>query len=118
MCTELDDAFEALSSPIRRVILLALYEENTVPEEDVLPQNGVPPASDELESARVMVHHCHLPKLERLGFIDRNTGGGTLTKGARWEEIAPLVELLEEHREELPDGWPGSESLRGMTSDI
>jgi hypothetical protein len=32
-----------------------------------------------------------------------------LSKGPKWEELVPLLRWMEQHRDELPEGWlPGS----------
>ncbi|MFB6183799.1 MAG: hypothetical protein ABEI96_04525 [Haloarculaceae archaeon] len=28
-----------------------------------------------------------------------------ISAGPNWEDIAPVLRLVEEHRDELPDGW-------------
>lgn len=38
-----------------------------------------------------------------MGFIEWDRDSGELSKGPNWEEIAPLLRLIHEHREELPD---------------
>jgi hypothetical protein len=49
--------------------------------------------------------HNHLPKLEELEYIHWNQDNREISKGPKWDEIAPLVELIHNHRDELPDGW-------------
>jgi len=51
------------------------------------------------------MHHNHLPKLVEASFVDWNRGENVLRRGPRFDEIAPLIELIIEHREELPAGW-------------
>nr|WP_161493145.1 hypothetical protein [Natrarchaeobaculum aegyptiacum] len=52
------------------------------------------------------LHHAHLPKLDEAGFIEWNPDSKTITCGPRFDEIAPLVELLVDHQSELPASWP------------
>ena len=49
--------------------------------------------------------HSHLPRLENHGFITWDRDAGTLERGPNWAEIAPLVRLLNDHQDELPEGW-------------
>ncbi len=52
------------------------------------------------------LHHTHLPKLDEAGFIEWNPNSKTITRGLRFDEIAPLIELIIANRDELPAGWP------------
>lgn len=101
----LDDVFSALSNTPRRRVLSTLADRD--------PRNTAEFQSAELaihdeerEAARVMLHHTHLPKLERAGFIDWDRGSDTITRGPNFEDIHPVIRLLHDHRDELPDEWP------------
>ncbi|VTT86294.1 hypothetical protein DM2_2332 [Halorubrum sp. DM2] len=52
------------------------------------------------------MYHSHLPKLADLGFIEWDPDENEIRKGPRWDDIAPLLRLIEDHQDELPDGWP------------
>jgi hypothetical protein len=101
----LDDALDALAHRQRRRLLLALRESN--------PQDYGPTASqtdggdDEDDGLDVLVemHHVHLPKLEDYGFIEWDREADEVRKGPRFETVDPLLELLDDHREELPSNW-------------
>ena len=100
----LDELFEALSKPPRRRVLTALADANPRDEAEFAPGDV---ASDERRAAVVTrLHHTHLPNLDEAGFIEWNPDSETITRGPRFDEIAPLVELLVAHRDELPAGWP------------
>jgi hypothetical protein len=93
-----------LSNPYRRQLLVALLEHNPQDDSDrdpldILSASGEP---DVLETELV---HSHLPKLEQLGYISWNKETNEISRGPRWDEIAPLLELIHNHRDELPDGW-------------
>lgn len=47
----------------------------------------------------------HLPKLESAGFVVWGPQDHSVRKGPRFEEIEPLLELLQNHADELPDDW-------------
>lgn len=53
----------------------------------------------------IRLYHIHLPKLAAAGFIEWDREANKVEKGPQFEEIRPLLELMEEHRETLPDGW-------------
>ncbi|MCW8172003.1 DUF7344 domain-containing protein [Natrialba swarupiae] len=58
------------------------------------------------EDVLMRLHHTHLPKLDEAGFIEWNPNSKTITRGLRFDEIAPLIELIIANRDELPAGWP------------
>jgi len=97
--TSFDAHLDALRHVDRRRLLLALLNA----EEAALPIE-----LDQLEyetadrDVLVSFHHSHLPKLEDRGFVDANLDRYSVTKGPRFEEIEPLLELLDTHRDRLP----------------
>ena len=104
-----DDAVEALGHRYRRRLLLALLDHN--PQDDDDAQNaeealGTVAGAETNETliATKLVHN-HLPKLEELGYIAWDRESGNISKGRDWDEIEPLLKLLNEHADELPDGW-------------
>ncbi|PSQ04856.1 hypothetical protein BRC97_10535 [Halobacteriales archaeon QS_6_71_20] len=97
--TSFDTHLDALGHVDRRRLLLALLNA----EEAALPIE-----LDRLEyetadrDVLVSFHHNHLPKLEDRGFVDANLDRYSVTRGPRFEEIEPLLELLDTHRDRLP----------------
>jgi hypothetical protein len=93
-----------LSSRERRRLLVDLMEENpqedrvSLPEDEVLREN-------EREALQSQFVHVHLPKLEAAGYIRWDRESHEIVKGPKFDEIRPLLELIHEHRDELPDGW-------------
>ena len=49
--------------------------------------------------------HIHLPKLEEMGYITWDQNTNQISKGPKWDEIAPLLQLIYNHQDELPDKW-------------
>jgi hypothetical protein len=101
---QLEDLFRALSDPYRRQLLVALLEANPQDDDDTDPLDHL----DSGEQSAVVessLHHVHLPKLEALGFIEWDRESGQISTGPEWEEIAPLLRLIDDHQDELPDGW-------------
>ncbi|PSP48906.1 hypothetical protein BRC60_06940 [Halobacteriales archaeon QH_1_68_42] len=100
--TSFDTHLDALRHVDRRRLLLALLNA----EEAALPVE-----LDQLEyetadrDVLVSFNHNHLPKLEDRGFVDANLDRYSVTRGPRFEEIEPLLELLDTHRDRLPPGW-------------
>ncbi len=102
----LDSMLEVLSNTYRRRVLVALLEHN--PQEDDDPQvpDEVTLENEDLERLMIQMRHSHLPKLEESGFIEWDREGNTIRKGPQFEEIRPLLELIADHADELPNGWP------------
>jgi hypothetical protein len=40
-----------------------------------------------------------------MGFIRWDRDANEISKGPNWGDIAPLLILIEEHEDELPDDW-------------
>jgi hypothetical protein len=102
--TEFDTALSALADPYRRQLFLALLEHNPQDDDDTDPLDLVP-EKDEPEILKTELVHNHLPKLEEMGFITWNRTTNKISKGPNWDEIAPLLKLIDKHKDELPDGW-------------
>lgn len=100
-------AFEALANRYRRQLLLALFEANPQDDGDLDPLDLLKQGETtaDLDVTQVELHHAHLPKLADMGFIEWDRESGELSKGPNWNEIAPLLQLMQNHQDELPDGW-------------
>ncbi len=102
--TTLDCLFRTLSHQSRRRILVFLAREYGADEAVELERFAA-----ELAEAGVApenLYHVHLPQLNEAGFVDWDQERATIRRGPLLEEATPLLELLDEHREELPAGWP------------
>lgn len=98
---ELDQMFECLRSRRRRLVLRLLKEGMAETTADVMVRNE---SNADFEEAKLV--HTHLPKLEAAGYIDWDRDSGEISKGPRFDEIDPLLELFENHGEEFPSNWP------------
>ncbi|WP_449272244.1 DUF7344 domain-containing protein [Haloprofundus halophilus] len=103
--TTLDQQFISLSHPTRRRILITLAEDNPR-DVDEFERSDFTTEDGELEQFIVTLHHNHLPQLADAGFIDWDRESNTITRGPNFEEIRPLVTLIANHQEELPENWP------------
>lgn len=97
----LDGQLEAIAHVHRRRILLELLDENPQPAGPAVLDGRV--NAGNREELRVAMHHVHLPKLEELGFVRWDRDENRLTRGSEFDDVEPLLEVLEEHRHELPD---------------
>lgn len=102
----LDDIFEILSHPVRRRVLTAIARSNPRDDEDeTFSSEDLATDEDQLDAFLTSLHHVHLPKLAEAGFIEWDRESGTITRGPRYEEIEPLIELMMAHEDELPADW-------------
>lgn len=99
------EAFDQLSHPLRRRILVALARHNPR-EVSGFMSEYFEGDDDAVAQRRSMLHHQHLPKLANAGLIEWDQDTGTITRGSRFDEIEPLVTLLDDHADKLPGGWP------------
>ncbi len=97
----MDRVLDTLRKHHRRMILLLLKEGTVETQADVIVRNG-----NEIKEGEISLVHTHLPKLDDAGYIEWDRETGEISKGPRFEEIEPLLELLENHSDELPPGWP------------
>ncbi|MCO8244943.1 MULTISPECIES: transcriptional regulator [unclassified Haladaptatus] len=103
----IDTLFDALRSSYRRRILLEVLDHNPR-EEDEFASNSFAPdeTTDEVERLKMELQHRHLPKLADAGYIDWDPETETIRRGPNFDEIAPLLTLMLDHPDELPEGWP------------
>lgn len=100
---DLDRMLETLASRDRRVILYLLCRGEIEHETDVY---GVCESGD-----RVHLFHNHLPVLADRGYIEWNREKGTITRGARFDEIDPILSILAKHTDEMSANSPDCEPL-------
>ena len=103
--TSLDQLFTALSHEPRRRVLCELADRPRPDESGDDPRRLV---VEDTDFARLEqeLYHCHLPKLDDAEFVDWVPESGSVSPGPRFEDIEPLLSLLDDHREELPESWP------------
>lgn len=101
----MDTVMDVLANEYRRRILVALLEHNPQDDDDPQVPGDIDLADEDLETLRVHMTHTHLPKLEDSGFIEWDRDSHTIRKGPQFDEIQPLLKLMRNHADELPDGW-------------
>ena len=100
---DLGELLEILSHPHRRRIITRLHDRNPRDEDEFELEELT--SDDELDNETIALIHSHLPKLAEAGFIDWNQEQQIVTRGPRFEEIAPLIDLMVAHQDELPANW-------------
>jgi len=99
--------FEALANKYCRQLLVALLAENPQHDEDLDPLNLLLEGQDEadLDIDSAELQHLHLPKLAEMGFIEWDSESGTIATGENWGGIEPLLRLIRDNQDQLPDDW-------------
>jgi hypothetical protein len=99
-----DTVLDSLANSYRRQLLVALLSHSSQADDNCDPLNIV---TTEAEPDVLLVElvHRHLPKLADRGYIAWDRTTNEISKGPNWNEIAPLLELIHEHQDSLPEGW-------------
>ena len=101
----LDRFLDVLANKYRRRLLIALLEHNPQDDEDPQIPDDVGITDKDLDELMTQMSHVHLPKLEEAGFIEWDPEPNVVRKGPNFDEIRPLLELIRDHAEELPEDW-------------
>ncbi len=103
-----DVMFDALRDPYRRRILLAVADHNPRDEDEFTPDEvgSADAEMEELEHLELELFHSHLPKLAEKGYIEWNPETQTIRRGPNFDDIAPLLKLMDDHADELLADWP------------
>lgn len=110
-----DDVFDALADVQRRRVLIQLLysDSENVPHlsnasqdmlqahEEVLQEylSGAEEIAN-ADKAVIRTYHVHLPKLVESLYVEWDRGNHLVTKGPKYDEVRPLLELVDERREE------------------
>ncbi|TMT81459.1 ArsR family transcriptional regulator [Haloterrigena sp. H1] len=102
--TDLGTILTTLADQSRRRLLMSLIEHNPQEDKVNIPED-IHMGEKELEALQSEFFHMHLPKLESEGYIRWKKDSHEVVKGPEFDEIRPLLELISNHQDELPDGW-------------
>ena len=93
MGADFDEMLDAIGAIQRRRVLVALLES---PDHSI---HGITELETGTEFGEdiVAMKHVHLPKLDDYGFIRWNEESHAVWRGERFDEIEPLLELLDEN---------------------
>lgn len=90
-----DEVHRALSDATRRRVLKTLHDRG--PPIDLTGATGETPIYRKLSAElEIDLYYNHLPKLDDMGFIEWDPERDTVDRGPRFEEVQPLLELLDE----------------------
>ena len=96
----LDEMMRVLANPYRRQLLAALLEEKPQEALNLLIPEDVHTGEKELERLQTQMLHNHLPRLEEMGVIRWDAETQTVSKGPRFREIRPLLELMQARQQD------------------
>jgi len=94
-----DEMMDALRDVHRRTILLGLGDHESRPTDSA----GSPDETS--RRSQVAMRHVHLPKLDTAGLVVWDERRNRVSRGPRFEEIRPLLRLLDDNRDALPADW-------------
>lgn len=95
-----DRMLDALGSRKRRQLLVHLMKNNPREEAKLVDELNVGEVNEQFS---IRLHHVDLPKLVELAYIEWDHEFGRITKGHRFDEIRPLLDLLARHEDDLPN---------------
>jgi len=55
------------------------------------------------ENDRIPLYHTHVPKLANAEYITWDNETDTISKGPKFSEVEPLVQLLKDYNTEFPE---------------
>lgn len=101
--TSFDSLLDALGHVDRRRLLLALQQATAKDELPVEIEQVVPATTE--RDVLVSMRHVHLPKLADLGVIETTRADRAVTPGPRFEDVEPVLDMLDANRDRLPADW-------------
>ena len=114
----IDTLFDALADEYRRQVLTDLLDRTSrrvsspsgvsweiAEADEVLLRRHLTSSREisEADEELLRAHHVHLPKLDDYGFVEWDRETNVVARGPRFEEVRPLLELLDGRRDELPE---------------
>ena len=93
-----------MSDEYRRHVLFALSDHGPGEEGEFTLDSFASRRYDDsaVATAETMLFHAHLPSLVDKGYIEWDPDDGVIRRGPNFDEIASLLEVLADHRGELP----------------
>lgn len=95
----LDTILEMMADPSRRRLLVALANHNPQDHDSSIPATEIS-SDDEGDHSPLQMIHTHLPKLADAELIEWDRDANQVQKGPRFDEICPLVEMIQAHADE------------------
>lgn len=99
----MDDIFEVLADVQRRRILVEMLDQNVRADGGAYRLHEAIGSTD--RQSKIELYHSHLPQLEGAGYIEWERETGDVEPGPQFDEIRPVLELLDDHTDSLPGQW-------------
>jgi hypothetical protein len=96
--------FDTLRDQSRRRVLTSLRDAEARTMGEILDEVERVDGRDR-RALRIAFVHIHLPTLHDTGYIDWRREADKIRRGPNFEEIYPVLDVLDENRDRLPDGW-------------
>ncbi|MDF9747902.1 DUF7344 domain-containing protein [Natrinema salsiterrestre] len=96
----MDEFLRIVSNGQRRQTLLELHGRSVQADGGVTIAD---PTENCTEESEIQLYHNHLPRLAEGDYIVWNQDTGEVRKRPKFDEIRPLLELLDSHADELPE---------------
>lgn len=100
----IDTALTVLASQDRRRLLSDLWQ-NPPLSLQATPEIIDSGSGCDVGELRLKLLHVHLPRLADAGYVEYDHDTGLVTQGPNFADIEPLLDLIANHGDELPDGW-------------
>lgn len=101
----INELFDALGHPIRRHVLQSLTSPDLLAVDESVPYPWT--KTDDSEEPDLLVlelEQNHLPLLDDYGFVDWDPATETLSRGERFDDVVPVLELISTYRSEFGTG--------------
>lgn len=95
----LNDLFEVLSHEYRRYVLWVLADPDNRAGEAIDTTQFTGP-DGEPDILQLELRHNHFPKLDDYGLVDWDPDAETLSRGPRFEEVEPFLEVIDDDSDE------------------
>ncbi|WP_416841392.1 hypothetical protein [Haloferax sp. DFSO52] len=99
------NVFDALANRRRRQLLFSLFDADTDTDETIDPVELIADVAEipDSQATSIELHHVHLPQLDTLGFIEWDSETNEVGHGAAWDEIAPVLDLLQSNQDRFAE---------------
>jgi DNA-binding transcriptional ArsR family regulator len=88
-----DERFASLSHPTRQRVLSVLSESDETDVPLTVPDD-LDDGTGDRDQLHLALYHVHLPKLQAAGYVTWDIDESTITKGSRFDEVEPLLDVL------------------------
>ena len=101
----MNEQLDVIADIHRRRILVDLLDREVQTDGGVVVE-AIEPEDDSLSvSDAVSLYHNHLPRLDAEGYISWDRYTNQVERGPKYDEIRPLLELLDGNADQFPGEW-------------